>query len=52
VSGGCHPNRQTEATVADAGFEIEPGSRKAAGDLRRFAARPVAEGAAAVHSAP
>jgi ubiquinone/menaquinone biosynthesis C-methylase UbiE len=40
VSGGCHPNRETEATVAAAGFEIDPDSRRAAADMRRFSARP------------
>ena len=39
VSGGCHPNRDTEATVTAAGFEIESGTRRVTGDMRRFAAR-------------
>jgi hypothetical protein len=38
-TGGCHPNRDTEAAVAAAGFEIDPASRRAQGDMRRFAAR-------------
>jgi ubiquinone/menaquinone biosynthesis C-methylase UbiE len=40
VSGGCHPNRDTERAVREAGFVIEPGSRRARGDLRRFVAHP------------
>lgn len=45
IAGGCHPNRRTETTVQEAGFEIEPGSRRARGMMRRFVARPVdAEG--------
>lgn len=39
VTGGCHPNRETEATVRAAGFVIDEGSREAQGTLRRFAAR-------------
>ncbi len=39
VAGGCHPNRDTEATVAQAGFEIEPEGRRAEGNMRRFSAR-------------
>jgi ubiquinone/menaquinone biosynthesis C-methylase UbiE len=39
IFGGCHPNRDTEATVAAAGFEIVPGERRAKKDMRRFAAR-------------
>ena len=39
-AGGCHPNRDTEATVAEAGFEIEADTRRAEGNLRRFSARP------------
>jgi ubiquinone/menaquinone biosynthesis C-methylase UbiE len=41
LSGGCHPNRHTERLVVEAGFDIEPGSRRARGVLRRFVARPV-----------
>lgn len=40
LSGGCHPNRDTERTVAEAAFAIEPEGRQAKGDMRRFAARP------------
>jgi ubiquinone/menaquinone biosynthesis C-methylase UbiE len=44
-TGGCHPNRETERAVTEAGFEIDPASRRARGTLRRFVARPRAEGA-------
>jgi ubiquinone/menaquinone biosynthesis C-methylase UbiE len=40
VTGGCHPNRETERAVEAAGFRIDPEGRRARGDLRRFAARP------------
>ena len=39
ISGGCHPNRDTENTLQKAGFEIDPESRKANGTMRRLAAR-------------
>ncbi len=39
-TGGCHPNRETEAAVEAAGFTIDPASRRARGDMRRFEARP------------
>jgi ubiquinone/menaquinone biosynthesis C-methylase UbiE len=39
-SGGCHPNRDTERTVEESGFGIDPATRSAMGDMRRFAARP------------
>ena len=38
VAGGCHPNRDTEAAVARAGFVID--DRRAQGTMRRFRARP------------
>jgi len=38
VAGGCHPNRETEGTVARAGFVID--DRRAQGTMRRFRARP------------
>ena len=41
LTGGCHPNRDTERAVEAAGFVIEAEGRRARGDLRRFAARPV-----------
>jgi len=40
LSGGCHWNRQTERTVEAAGFRIDPATRRARGDMRRFVARP------------
>ena len=40
ISGGCHPNRDTEATVAAAGFEIEVESLRSRRNVRLFAARP------------
>ncbi|WP_018141703.1 class I SAM-dependent methyltransferase [Thioalkalivibrio sp. ALJ7] len=39
VTGGCHPNRDTEAEVEQAGFCIEPDDRVSRGVMRRFAAR-------------
>jgi ubiquinone/menaquinone biosynthesis C-methylase UbiE len=41
-TGGCHPNRDTEASVAGAGFAVVPGTYRAQGDMRRFEARPLA----------
>ena len=41
LSGGCHPNRDTEETVRQAGFELEPESRRAKKSMRRFSVRPV-----------
>ncbi len=40
LTGGCHPNRDTERTVEEAGFRIEPEGRRAKREMRRFAARP------------
>lgn len=42
LSGGCHPNRDTERAVESAGFRIEADGRRAKGDMRRFSARPAA----------
>jgi ubiquinone/menaquinone biosynthesis C-methylase UbiE len=39
LSGGCHPNRDTERNVETAGFTIAPDSRRARGTLRRFTAQ-------------
>ena len=39
AAGGCHPNRETEPAVEQAGFRIEPEGRRAKGTNRRFAAR-------------
>jgi len=41
LSGGCHPNRDTESAVERAGLSIRREDRRAKGTLRRFAARPV-----------
>lgn len=38
LTGGCRPNRATEAAVAAAGFVVD--ERRARGPLRRFVARP------------
>ncbi len=38
VTGGCHPNRDTESLVAAAGLRISEDGRRARGLLRRFAA--------------
>ncbi len=40
VTGGCYPNRDTEAAVERAGFVIEAEDREARGVMRRFAAHP------------
>jgi ubiquinone/menaquinone biosynthesis C-methylase UbiE len=40
ITGGCHWNRDTEATVTSAGFRIDADQRRARGDMRRFVARP------------
>jgi ubiquinone/menaquinone biosynthesis C-methylase UbiE len=40
LAGGCRPNRETERAVEAAGFELEPGSRRASGTFRRLVARP------------
>jgi ubiquinone/menaquinone biosynthesis C-methylase UbiE len=39
VSGGCHPNRETERAVAAAGFAIDRASVRARGVMRRLEAR-------------
>jgi ubiquinone/menaquinone biosynthesis C-methylase UbiE len=40
VTGGCHPNRETERAVEVAGFRIDGATRRAAGSMRRFVALP------------
>jgi ubiquinone/menaquinone biosynthesis C-methylase UbiE len=40
ATGGCRPNRETERTLAEAGFEIEPASRRRRGAFVRLDARP------------
>lgn len=44
LTGGCHPNRDTERAVEAGGFDIDAEGRRAKGDLRRFVARPVGRG--------
>ena len=39
VAGGGRPNRDTERTVEAAGFAIDPVTRRARGNMRRFVAR-------------
>ena len=39
ISGGCHPNRDTERTVEAAGFVIDRTEYRATKDMRRFTAR-------------
>ena len=39
VSGGCHPNRETERAVESAGLAIEADDRAEMADMRRFSAR-------------
>jgi ubiquinone/menaquinone biosynthesis C-methylase UbiE len=39
VTGGCRPNRATEAHVEAAGLRIDPLGRRARGTMRRFVAR-------------
>lgn len=44
LSGGCHPNRETERTLTEAGLAIDPGTRRERDTMRRFEARPPAAG--------
>lgn len=39
LTGGCHPNRETEKSVENAGFCIERAHYKARGVMRHFVAR-------------
>jgi len=39
LTGGCHPNRDTERTVERGGFVIESEGRRSRGAMRRFQAR-------------
>jgi len=41
ITGGCHPNRDTEKSVENAGFCIERANYKAKGVMRHFVARKV-----------
>jgi ubiquinone/menaquinone biosynthesis C-methylase UbiE len=43
-TGGCHPNRETEAAVRAAGFVIDASTWRAQGDMRRFEASPLSPG--------
>jgi ubiquinone/menaquinone biosynthesis C-methylase UbiE len=52
ISGGCHPNRETEAAVARAGFAIDPATRRARGSLRLLEARPPPAAAPASPDSP
>jgi SAM-dependent methyltransferase len=45
LSGGCHPNRDTEAAVARAGFRVEADSVRRRGTMRRLQARAPAAAA-------
>ena len=38
LTGGCHPNRDTERAIVAAGFEIEADGRRAQANFRRFSA--------------
>lgn len=40
LSGGCHPNRDTESTVRATGFTIVADGRRSARNVRLFEARP------------
>jgi len=51
-TGGCHPNRDTEAAIAAAGFVIDPASYRVQSDMRRFEARPAPSPVRAAATAP
>lgn len=38
MAGGCHPNRDTESTVREAGSTIDAQTHRAHKNMRRFAA--------------
>ncbi len=42
AAGGCRNNRQTERTVVEAGFVVDPATRRESGTMRRWVARPAA----------
>lgn len=44
ITGGCHPNRDTEKRVEDAGFCIERAHYRSKGVLRRFVATKAVDG--------
>ena len=39
-TGGCRPNRDTEAALLSAEFQVDEASRRASGTMRRLVARP------------
>jgi SAM-dependent methyltransferase len=39
LTGGCHPNRETERSVRDSGFGIDAATRRVRGSMRLFSAR-------------
>ena len=40
LTGGCHPNRETERVLEEGGLRIDPDTRRVRDTLRRFEARP------------
>lgn len=40
LTGGCRPNRDTEAALCAAAFQVDGSTRRAAGPMRRLVARP------------
>jgi hypothetical protein len=40
LTGGCRPNRDTEAALRTARFQVDETSRRASGTMRRLVARP------------
>jgi ubiquinone/menaquinone biosynthesis C-methylase UbiE len=40
LTGGCRPNRDTEAALHAAEFQVDEATRRASGTLRRLVARP------------
>ncbi|WP_242354995.1 MULTISPECIES: class I SAM-dependent methyltransferase [unclassified Anaeromyxobacter] len=40
ITGGCHPNRETERALREAGFELDASSLRARGVMRRLEAQP------------
>ena len=50
LTGGCRPNRDTEAAVARAGFVVVEGTRRAVGNMRRLEARVSSESSPAAGS--
>lgn len=52
VTGGCHPNRDTERSVEACDFRIEQETRRAKRNMRLFSARPAEERATAPAAYP